>query len=89
VGSEVPESRRAKAFTVRKHPRLQGNGGGQNTALLASRRITDNQSTDGSGAAVGYGPMNISDFYAHDLHILHTGGGLIVAGLNDAKVSTG
>lgn len=63
----------------------QGNGGGQNNALLNQAINQANQTTDGSGATVGYGPGNISDFNANYLHILSAGGGLVVAALGQSK----
>jgi hypothetical protein len=63
----------------------QGNGGGQNAAILNQAANQTSQTTDGSGAVVGYGPVNISDFSADHLHILHAGGGLVTAALNQGK----
>jgi hypothetical protein len=63
----------------------QGNSGGQDNAILNQAINQTNQTTDGSGASVGYGPGNISDFNATNLHVLSAGGGLTVAALNQSK----
>src|SRR6185437_6179828 len=52
----------------------QGNGGGQNDCVLNQAINQAGQTTDGSGATVGYGPGNISDFFMDHDHILHAGG---------------
>lgn len=62
-----------------------GNGGGQNTCMLLQPANNANQVLDGNGVNVGYGPMNDSDVLVDHVHTLHSGGGLIIAGLGVAK----
>jgi hypothetical protein len=63
----------------------QGNGGGQNNMLLNQAINQSSQTTDGSGANVGYGPQNISDLAIDHLHLVHGGSGMTIAGLGQAK----
>jgi hypothetical protein len=59
-----------------------GNGGGQNTCLLNQPANNANQTKDGNGVTVGYGPMKISDLFVDHIHIIHAGGGFSIAGLS-------
>jgi hypothetical protein len=58
-----------------------GNGGGQNgEALLAQSLNQANQTKDGSGNIVGYGPEYINDTTVRYVKFIHTGEGFTIAG---------
>ena len=63
----------------------QGNGGGQDgTMLLMQVGNQANQTADGSGNNVGYGPENITDITIRYDKFQHFASGFVVAALHDA-----
>ena len=63
----------------------QGNGGGQPGTMMLMQPINAaNQTTDGSGVAVGYGPEHINDITVRYLKGLHFGTGFVIVPLNQA-----
>ncbi|MGH9515906.1 MAG: hypothetical protein ACRD3P_09550 [Terriglobales bacterium] len=63
----------------------QGNGGGQHGTMMLMQPINaGNQTTDGSGVTVGYGPEHINDITVRYLKGVHFGTGMVVVPLNEA-----